>query len=73
MGLALNKTEMDRWIKLLDSGEVTHVRPRKWCGRWALLAYNSRAPIPFLGSIEESEEAYQAVKARNISIEDIFV
>lgn len=73
MGLSLRKSELEKWETLLDSGDVTHVRPRKWCGKWALLAYNRTKPIPFLGSIEDSPEAYAAVVSRNISIEDILL
>lgn len=63
--------ELKAWEAILDSGQVTHVRPRKWCGQWALHAYNRNLPIPYLGSIADSEPAHAAVLKRNISIEDI--
>lgn len=63
--------ELELWINLMQSGNVTHIRPRKWCGRWLLYAYNRKLIIPMVGSIADSPEAYQAARNANISIEDL--
>ena len=28
--------------------EITHLRPRRWCGQWALLAYDRRKSMPYI-------------------------
>lgn len=61
---------LQAWQELMQSGRVNHIRPRKWCGQWQLLAY-SRDTLTLIDGIEDSPEAYQACRDAGVSVEDL--
>jgi len=61
-------TELEQWAEILK--QATHVRPRKWCGQWVLLAYDRNRDIPLLGSIADSDTAWQVARDSGVSLEE---
>ena len=39
--------ELREWLES-NKGQITHFRPRRWCGQEYLLAYNRRHDIPLI-------------------------
>ncbi len=60
--------ELTEWRGICE--QATHVRPRAWCGIWQLHAYNRALRVPYLGSIDDSAEAYAIARECGISLED---
>ncbi len=63
---------IDEWCKLLASGNVSHVRPRKLSGLLTLNAYDTSRSPPLLGGIQHTDEAYAAVTAAGIPVAEMF-
>lgn len=68
MNHAQKAAELQAWRALCE--QATHIRPRQWCGVWQLHAYNRTLRIPYLGSTEDSAEAYAVAREAGISLEE---
>lgn len=57
--------EIRSWLEA-HKNEITHFRPRRWCGAEMLLPYNRRLPIPL---IEGAPMIYDTKESADLILE----